>query len=68
MGNDLLVIGGISNWNSQSAIYSFRCTNSSCSWKTVANQLSEPRYNALTMPIPNVLAHCDKRNHTANDE
>ena len=60
-GDGLLVIGGISNWDSQSAIYYFGCKAAMCSWTTMDQKLSEPRYNAVAMLIPNSLANCDKK-------
>ena len=42
-GDGLLVIGGISNWDSQSAIYYFGCKAAICSWTTMDQKLSEPR-------------------------
>lgn len=67
-GDGLLVIGGISNWDSQSAIYYFGCKAAMCSWTTMDQKLSEPRYNAVAMLIPNSLANCVKKKSEIHDE
>ena len=67
-GDGLLVIGGISDWDSQSAIYYFGCKAAICSWTTMDQKLSEPRYNAVAMLIPNSLADCDKKKLEIRDE
>ena len=52
LDNNLLVIGGISILEPQSAIYSFGCSQGNCIWTTLSQKLSAPRYSAIAMVIP----------------
>ena len=51
LDNNLLVIGGISILEPQSAIYSFGCSQGNCIWTTLSQKLSAPRYSAIAMVI-----------------
>ena len=62
LDNNLLVIGGISILEPQSAIYSFGCSQGNCIWTTLSQKLSAPRYSAIAMVIPSSLTNCGSRN------
>ena len=67
LDNDLIIFGGISNWHSQSNIYSFSCSQQNCIWTKLSQKLSIPRYNAIAMLIPDSLTNCGKKVKKLNE-